>query len=255
MRKAILASLLCFPALAGPPFKTDDPVPVDLGHLEFYIFATGQRVPGESSGIGPASEFNYGILPDTQFHIAATWAYDRPEGATSQHGFGDMETGIKFRFLHETDTRPQVSFYPLVEIPTGDADKGLGAGHTQVFLPIWIQKSFGPWTTYGGGGWWRNPGEGNRNWTFVGWLLQRDFGEHVTLGGEAFHTTASTLEGRASNGFDLGGQINLGEKHHLLFSAGRNVSGEPQSYFYFGYQFTTGTWGNLGDWFRGSRHS
>ena len=247
--------LLCLPVLAGPPFKTDDPVPVDLGHLEFYVFAQGQRGSGANSGVAPASEFNYGGLPDTQFHIAASFAYDRPEGAPSQRGFGDMEVGVKYRFVHETDTLPQISFYPLVELPTGNADKGLGAGHTQVFLPIWMQKSWGPWTSYGGYGWWRNPGNGNRNWTFAGWLLQRDLGARATLGGELFHTTAATAGGRASSGFDLGGQVNFGEKHHLLFSAGRNFSGQTQSYFYVGYQFTTGTWGNLGDWFHASRHS
>lgn len=25
--------------LAGPPFQTDDPEPVDVGHYEFYIFS------------------------------------------------------------------------------------------------------------------------------------------------------------------------------------------------------------------------
>ena len=251
MLKRAACGLLCLPALAGPPFKTDDPVPVDLGHLEFYVFALGQHAPGDSSGQAPASEFNYGILPDTQFHIAAVLAYDRSAGAPIQRGFGDTEVGVKYRFVHETDAMPQISFYPIVEIPTGNADKGLGAGHTQVYLPIWIQKSWGPWTTYGGGGWWRNPGDGNRNWTFAGWLLQRDLGERATLGGELFHTTAATAGAPSSNGFDLGGQVNFGEKHHVLFSAGRNFSGQAQSYFYVGYQFTRGTWGNLGDWFRG----
>ncbi|HTL97451.1 MAG TPA: transporter [Holophagaceae bacterium] len=249
---ALLAAL---PMLAGPPFKTDDPAPVDLGHLEFYVFSTGQRVPGDSSGVGPAIEFNYGILPDTQFHLVVPYAYDRPEGARSNGGLGDTELGIKYRFLQETDSRPQIGVFPLVEIPTGDADKSLGAGHTQVYLPVWIQKSWGPWTTYGGYGWWRNPGGENRNWSYAGWLLQRDIGDHLTLGGEAFHTTAATRDGRASDGFNFGGQVNLGEKHHLLFSAGRNFSGQTQSYFYLGYQLTTGTFGNLGDWFRHGRRS
>lgn len=255
MLKRFACALLCLPALAGPPFKTDDPAPVDLGHLEFYVFAAGQRVTGDSSGVGPAIEFNYGILPDTQFHIVLPLAYDRAEGMPGKAGVGDTEVGIKYRFLQETDSRPQVGIFPLVEIPTGDADRGLGAGHTQVYLPVWIQKSWGPWTTYGGYGWWRNPGAGNRNWTYAGWLLQRDLGERLTLGGELFHTAAATLDSRASNGFDLGGQVNFGEKHHLLFSAGRNFSGQTQSYFYFGYQLTTGTFGNLGDWFRHSPHS
>jgi len=255
MLKRLACVLFCIPALAGPPFKTDDPAPVDLGHLEFYVFTAGQRVTGDSSGVGPAIEFNYGILPDTQFHIVLPLAYDRPEGAPGKAGIGDTEAGVKYRFLQETDSRPQVGIFPLVEIPTGDADRGLGADHTQIYLPVWIQKSWGPWTTYGGYGWWRNPGAGNRNWGYAGWLLQRDLGERLTLGGEFFHTSATTLNGRASNGFDLGGQVNFGEKHHLLFSAGRNFSGQAQSYFYFGYQLTTGTFGNLGDWFRRGRHS
>lgn len=256
MLKRPACLLVSMPLLAGPPFKTDDPVPVDLGHLEFYVYALGQRMPGDSSGQAPASEFNYGILPDTQFHIAAVLAYDRPEGAPAQRGFGDVEVGVKYRFLQETDTRPQLSFYPIVELPTGDAGKGLGAGHTQVYLPLWIQKSWGPWTTYGGGGWWRNPGEGNRNWSFAGWLLQRDLGPALTLGGELVHTTAATAGARSADGFNLGGQVNFGEKHHLLFSLGRTFTGDRQTSFYFGYQFTRGTWGSLGDWFRtGRSHS
>ncbi len=250
MLKRLACFLACAALCAGPPFKTDDPEPVALGHLEFYAFAAGQRVEGGSSGVGPAVEFNYGILPETQFHLVLPLAYDRPEGGPSQRGLGDTEVGFKVRFLQETDTRPQIGVFPLVEIPTGHADKGLGGGHTQVYLPIWIQKSFGAWTTYGGYGWWRNPGDGNRNWGFAGWLLQRDFGERLTLGGELVHSTAATLDGRASDGVDLGGQVNFGEKHHLLFSAGRTFRGDRQTSFYLGYQLTTGTWGSLGDWFR-----
>ena len=247
--------LLCLPALAGPPFKTDDPEPVDLGHLEFYAFTAGQRVAGDSSGLGPAFEFNYGILPETQFHIVLPLAYDRPEGGPAQRGLGDTEVGLKIRFLKETDTRPQIGLFPLVEIPTGNADKGLGAGHTQVFIPLWIQKSWGPWTSYGGYGWWRNPGEGNRDWAFAGWLLQRDFGERLTLGGELVHSGASTLDGQGSSGFDFGGQVNFGEKHHLLFSLGRTFRGERQTSFYFGYQFTTGAFGSLRDWLQRGTHT
>ena len=194
-------------------------------------------------------EFNYGVLADTQVHLVIPYAYDRSANPPSQGGLGDLEVGLKFRFVKETDTLPQVGLFPLVEIPTGDADKGLGAGYTQVYLPVWIQKSWGPWATYGGYGWWRNPGLGNRNWTYAGWLLQRDLGEHLTLGIEAFHNSAMTLDTQPSNGFNAGGQVNLSEKHHLLFSVGRNVSGERQTFFYVGYQLTTGTFGSLGDWF------
>jgi hypothetical protein len=36
--------LLPSSATAGPPFRTDDPEPVELGHYEFYTFSTGMNV-------------------------------------------------------------------------------------------------------------------------------------------------------------------------------------------------------------------
>ncbi len=247
---ALLLAAICVPLSAGPPFKTDDPEPVDLGHLELYLFSLGDRISGATSGLGPAVEFNYGILKDTQFHVIVPYAFNRPPDAPAEGGMGDIEVGIKYRFISESGTRPQIGTFPLVEIPSGNAAKGLGAGHTQIYLPVWAQKSWGPWTTYGGYGWWRNPGAGNRNWNYLGWLVQRDLGKHLTLGAEATYNTAVVVGGRGSTGFDAGGQVNLSEKHHILFSLGHSVAGERQAHFYVGYQLTTGTYGNLGDWFR-----
>lgn len=246
-RPLALALLLGLPLAAGPPFLTDDPEPVELGHLELYLFALGQRVPGESSGLGPAVEFNYGVLPDTQFHVVLPWAYDRTQGLPAQGGLGDTEVGVKYRFVHETGSLPQVGVFPFVEVPTGSEDRRLGTGHARLYLPVWAQKAWGPWTTYGGAGWWRNPGAGNRNWTYAGWLVQRDLGEKLTLGAEAFHATAATSPGRASTGLNAGGQVNLSPSHHLLFSAGRTVTGVAQTYFYLGYQLTAGPFGKLGE--------
>jgi hypothetical protein len=153
-------------------------------------------------------------------------------------GYGDTEIGFKVRFLRETDTLPQVGVFPLVEVPTGSVDRGLGAGHTQVYLPLWIQKSWGPWTSYGGYGWWRNPGEGQRNWHYLGWLLQRDLSERLTLGGELFRHSAATLDGQTTDGFNLGAILNLSERDHVLVSAGRNLSGDRETHLYLGYQMT-----------------
>jgi hypothetical protein len=245
----LLATTSCVMLQAGPPFLTDDPEPVELGHLELYGFALGTRVPGESSGFGPAVEFNYGVLPETQFHIIVPYAYDRSQGLASEGGPGDVELGVKYRFVHEDGAVPQIGIFPFVEVPTGSEDRRLGAGHTRIYLPVWLQKAWGPWTSYGGAGWWRNPGAGNRDWTYAGWLLQRDLGERLTLGAEAFHTTPATWTGRAASGFNAGGQVNVTPAHHVLFSAGRNVTGVAQTYFYLGYQWTAGPFGSLGDWF------
>jgi hypothetical protein len=47
----------------GPPFQTDDPVPVDLHHYEFYIFGSVDGTPAEIDSSGPAFEFNWGAIP------------------------------------------------------------------------------------------------------------------------------------------------------------------------------------------------
>ncbi len=95
----------------------------------------------------------------------------------SHFGYGDTEIGIKYRFVHETDVLPAIGMFPLVEIPTGDQDKDLGNGQAQYFLPLWLQKGFGRWTTYGGGGYWINPGSENKDYWFSGILLQYSFSD------------------------------------------------------------------------------
>src|SRR5665213_859604 len=67
-------------ALAGPPFRTDDPEPVDYKHWEFYTFTSGTHVNGDTAGVGPAIEFNYGLIPDGMLHVVVPTAFDSPAG-------------------------------------------------------------------------------------------------------------------------------------------------------------------------------
>ena len=220
--------------LAGPPFRTDDPVPVGYPHGEAYLFSTGTRENGGTSGAGPAVEFNYGPLPDMMLHLIVPMAYDTPENGADHFGYGDTEIGLKYRFVHETDVLPMVGVFPLVELPTGDEDKGLGNGETRWFVPVWLQKDFGKWTTYGGGGYWINPGPDNRNYWFSGILLQYAFSDNSYLGGEIFYQTSDTVDGKDSLGFNVGGALPLVRDFQLLYSAGRgltNTSANQVSYY------------------------
>jgi len=211
-------------AFAGPPFRTDDPVPVGYHHGEIYLFSAGTHEAGETSGVGPAVEFNYGPLPDVMLHLIAPMAYDAPEGESTHFGYGDTEVGIKYRFVHETDLLPMIGTFPLVEIPTGNEDKGLGNGKAQWFLPIWLQKDLGKWTTYGGGGYWINPGPENKNYWFSGILLQYSFSDSFYVGGETYYQTADTVDGKDALGFNVGGTLPVVSGIQLLFSAGRGLT-------------------------------
>ena len=227
-----VTALLFMPrqVLAGPPFITDDPEPVDYQHWEINIFSTAARGGSETSGAAPGLEVNYGALPDVQLHVIIPLNYDKIGSGTLHYGYGDTELGVKYRFINpgKDDWWPQVGIFPLLELPTGNATDGLGAtGEMREYLPLWIQKDFGDWTTYGGGGYWHNPGLGNKDNWFFGWLLQRKVTDKLTLGGELFHQTAETIittpYDKGSTGFNLGGTYDFTDNYHLLFSAGRGV--------------------------------
>jgi hypothetical protein len=241
------------PSAAGPPFLTDDPEPVDYDHWEIIGFSMGTLVQGDAAGLMPGVEINYGALPNVQLHVKVSVAFNSQSVTGTQFGYGDTEFGVKYRFIDpdEDDWWPQVAVYPVVVAPTGNTARGLGSGAIHAVLPLWMQKDFGKWTTYGGGGYGINPGPGNRDYWFVGWQLQRQITDNLTLGAELFHQTAFTtgepgsvgfpLGSKATTGFNLGGKYDFSENYHLLFSAGRGVQNavtSNQFSYYLGLQWT-----------------
>jgi hypothetical protein len=225
---------------AGPPFITDDPETVAYQHGEFYIAAQYANNKDGKEGTLPHFEFNYGIIPDVQLHLLVPLAFSHMDGGPTNYGLGDTEVGVKYRFIHEGETTPQVGIFPIVHVPTGDSDLGLGSGYVQTFLPLWVQKNWGPWTTYGGGGYWFNPGGGNKNFWQLGWLVQRDITRLLTLGSELFYFGKDTDDGRDRTGYNIGGIINLSEDHHILVSVGSDIAGDNRFSAYVGYQWTFG---------------
>ena len=227
-------------APAGPPFRTDDPEPVDYQHYEFYTLTTGTHVHGDTFGVSPAFEYNYGFMSNAHIHvIVPAVTFDSPAGMKTQLGYGDTELGLKYRFIEEDKNgwRPQVGIFPITIVPTGAESRGLGSSHVSQFLPIWVQKSFGDWTTYGGGGYWINQGSGtdDKNYWFFGWLLQRKITDKLTLGVELFHQTAVKIDGKDATGFNFGGYYDIDEHNHILFSAGRGFQNAATSNLYSWY--------------------
>jgi hypothetical protein len=239
-RLLALGIILCVTmvrGIAGPPFKTDDPQPVDFLHWEFYLASQQQFDRHATSATAPHFEVNYGIVPNVQLHLVAPLGYVHSEDGT-HYGYSDTELGVKYRFIDESETAPQVGIFPLVELPTGNESKQLGSGNVQAYLPVWVQKSWGKFTTYAGGGVWFNPGATGKNWVFSGWEAQYDFSGSLTLGGEVYYQTAASEEANATGGVDLGGFINVSETHHILFSVGETFSGAATITGYLGYQLT-----------------
>ena len=238
---AILLALGSASALqAGPPFLTDDPEPVDLKHWEVYIFGQSDRTADADAVLGPAIEFNYGIAPNTQLHVVTPVASISSPGNEWTSGYGDTEVGVKYRLIDETDSFPQIGVFPMAELASGSSSRGLGNGRTWYRLPIWLQKSWGPWTTYGGGGMAFNSAPGQRNSGFAGWLVQRDIGRYLTLGTELFWQGNDATAGRGVADGNLGGYLKFSKNFNLLFSLGHSLSGARNTIWYLGLYWTGG---------------
>jgi hypothetical protein len=231
-------------ALAGPPFQTDDPEPVEFHHWEVYSFGAYDATHVGGAAFGPALEVNYGVVPDVQLHVIVPAAEAWSPGGPAAFGIGDTELGVKYRFIHETKRRPEVGAFPMIELATGSARAGLGNGRTWYRLPLWIQKSAGPWTTYGGGGLVVNHAPGMRNYQFAGWLLQRDVGKKWTLGGEVYEhgaEGAAALSTGASTLVDFGGYYYFRKPgFQWLFMIGHSIAGQRETVAYTGLYWTWG---------------
>lgn len=242
--------LLFFPlttAWAGPPFLTDDPEPVPYHHWEFYTFMASDKTRSSTTVNGPAVELNNGIAPNTQLHLIVPYTYFGQNGSSAA-GLGDTELGVKYRLFEETKSHPEIGIFPQLELPTGDASKGLGNGRTWVRLPLWLQKDWGQWTSYGGGGYAYNRARGQRSYYFVGCLVQRTLSPSLALGGEVYlqGATADAVPGVETPGarstaiWNVGGQFNFTPDFSLLFSSGHSFQGDGNSVLYLGLYRTWG---------------
>lgn len=239
---------------AGPPFQTDDPEPVDFRHYEFYTFGTVDGTPVETDPVGPAFEFNWGAVPNVQLHIVVPIGAIRPSNnpiylpagaGSSAYGLTDTELGVKYRFVKQTKHRPEIGSFTMLEVPTGNSAKGLGVGRVWYKLPVWIQKDWGHWTTYSGGGYQIVHQTDYRSFPYGGGLIQRDIGKRLQLAAEVFshaHEGLATPQTEAATLIDIGGYYHFKQPGlQMLFAYGHSVAGQTENYAYLGLYKTWGS--------------
>jgi hypothetical protein len=218
-----IVCLTAAPALAGPPFVTDDPVPTDYGHFEIYAFSQGNANAGRNSGTALGLEVNYGLLPDVQISASLPVGFSASGRGRVRYGITAAEFGVKYRFVEEDESgwRPQISFYPSVDTAIG-SPRGMDDNATHEFLPLWMQKSFGKWTAFGGGGYTFNPGHDSVGSWFGGAALTRQMSDRLALGVELYKETAEARCEKGIDGINLGATFDFSDKFHLVGSAGLN---------------------------------
>jgi len=239
----MLAFSVSIPVQAGG-FQADDAMTTPPDHFEIDIANLYSRVKGDTSGALTSLEVDYGVANRLEFHLYAPFAFDRRVGmAHTQYGYGDTELGIKYRFIDQVENGwwPAIATFPEIELPTGDARSGLGTGYAHGFLPLWLQRDFGPWTAFGGISYAINPGARNKNYWEVSLALGRKISDDLWLGGEVFHQTSDADGKKPATGFNLGGTYDLTTNHHLLITVGRGIQNPThtnQFSSYLAYELT-----------------
>jgi hypothetical protein len=231
----LLSCGLPLTAYAGPPYLTDDPDPVEYQHLEMIPFYQLDRAADGSQLQGPGADISYGIAPEMHLNLVPVFIHEMPTGGPSEYGIGDFRVALKWRFIDETDDRPEIAFYPAVVLPTGDARKGLGNRQVSYQFPFWLEKNWGMgWSSYGGGGWTLNRAPGQRDYFYAGWQMQKQINDAWNLGGEVFSQGASGTGVAGYTALNLGGSYKLTDSTSLIFTFGHSFAGASHALGFLG---------------------
>ena len=215
------------PAMAGPPYETDDPEPTELGDWEIYNFITADGLGGEIDGEG-GLELNYGAARGLQLTTTLPVAFARERTNGWRAARGDVEIGVKYRLVDDEKNALQGAIFPRVILPT-DA-KGLGGKRARLLLPLWVLKDIGKTSVVGGGGYEINPGSGNRDFWQAGLAVTREIDMKLVIGAELSWESPDTVGSDGSVGINLGLVRKIGGPFALLVAAGPSFSNGKAGY-------------------------
>lgn len=219
------------PAYAGPPYLTDDPVPTDTGHWEIYGFATGE---GEQSSLDGETGFdlNYGPVKDIQLTATLPLSFSHAPHEGWRSGTGDVELGVKYRFINNEKHGVSAAIFPRAILPTASHSPG---ERTRFLLPLWVGKDLaGGTSVFGGGGYTINPGAGNRNFWQAAVAVTHDVSKHVSVGAEMTRQGSDTTGGTPQTRAGVGSIVKLSEHYALLFSGGPTWADHRTGYHFYG---------------------
>lgn len=216
------------PAIAGPPYETDDPEPTELGKWEIYAFSAIDGHRGDLDGAA-GFDLNYGPVANVQLTATLPVGFAHVAGQTGwQSGVGDIELGVKYRFFERKDAGLSAAIFPRVILPT--ANRQFGTGRARLLLPLWVQKDCGAWSLFGGGGYQINPGRGNRDFWQAGAAVTRQIAPNWSIGGEVTRAGRDSDDAVATTSLGLGSIIGLGGPWSLLLSGGPRFSRDQTAY-------------------------
>jgi hypothetical protein len=231
-RLIVLAcAIIAGPSWAGPPYLTDDPAPTDTGHWEIYAFASGEgrRSAAETNA---GFDLNYGAVKGVQLTATLPLSFSHDPNDGWRGGTGDVELGVKYRFLDDERTGISAAIFPRAILPTAAHSPG---ERTRFLLPLWIEKDFtGGTSVFGGGGYTINPGTGNRDFWQAAIAATESVTRKISVGAEVARQGSDAVGGTAQTRAGLGTIVQLSDHVSLLFSGGPSWADHRTNYRFYG---------------------
>jgi hypothetical protein len=154
----VLCTVLLIPAAwAAHPLITDDSGTQGKG--KFQLEVNGQydydreKIDGvtvKTTGGQMAGTLSYGVIDNLDVILGQPylWSTVREDGVVTsdEHGFSDMTLDVKWRFFEKNGFSFAVK--PGMSFPTGNDNRGLGAGKVGYHLFGIASKEFGPWALH-----------------------------------------------------------------------------------------------------------
>jgi hypothetical protein len=128
-------------AQGGPPMITDDPGTPGAGHWENNFAFTVDNTPTEHLYETPIADINYGWGDRVQLKIEIPWLVIKDPNSSAKTGIGNIDPGVKIRFLDEDSSGINLSTYPQYRLNYTTISSTLFGN--QFFLPIEASRTFG----------------------------------------------------------------------------------------------------------------
>lgn len=227
-------------AHAGPPLETDDPDTPGPNRWEINV-SSPFEIQDDTWVIHPLLDINYGVGERLQLKLKPRFVVVDEPGGEVEAGAGNIQVGVKWRFLEQERHGVSMSVYPQVDFnaPGNSVDRGLVDEGTQFFLPFQIQRVFGRSKVYAEIGYnWR---EHQADEWALGLAAEHSLSDKFRLVGELRNVSDADFDDNQFF-FNAGFKWSLRDDITLLASAGHTLyeSGDngPTVFCYLGLQFT-----------------
>lgn len=143
---SILAAVLC--SMMGVANAYDDADTVGQGKAELEIATErASNDSGNSESWETAATVTYGLADRFDISLSLPHVVNKADDVATESGVGDVALGVKWRFLDADALK--MALAAEITTPTGNEDKGLGAGRTQYGTTLIAAYELGDLSLFG----------------------------------------------------------------------------------------------------------